>query len=135
MSAYLRKPTFIRAMLEKHDDAVLWLDADAVVKKTIALPEDGWDIGLARNTRWQDRRKNPTSAFAIAARPTDAARRFLQTWEYLCAWEDLCRYGDHRRLTWAREMREGEYRELRLERAISGSVVRDFGLKKEAVLR
>ena len=134
-SAVLEKPKFIRRMLRKHNDVVLWLDADAVVSKAFTLPRSGWDIGLARNTKWRERRKNPTSAFAISVRPTDAAETFLDTWEYLCSYADMCRHGDHRRLTWTREMRSGEYSELRLEQHIPGCVIRDFGRKKQGFLR
>ena len=133
--AVLEKPKFIRRMLRKHKDVVLWLDADAVVSNPISLPQSGWDIGLARNTKWRERRKNPTSAFAVSVRPTEAAETFLATWEHLCSYAEMCRHGDHKRLTWTREMRSGEYSELRLEQHIPNCVIRDFGREKQGFLR
>ena len=135
MSAVLDKPSFIRRMLHKHNDTILWLDADAIVTNSFQLPRTGWDIGLTKNTIWRERKKNPTSAFAISVSPTERADQFLETWDYLCARAELCRYGDHKRLTWAREMRAGEYRELRLEEEIPKCIVRDFGRPKQAFLR
>lgn len=132
--ACLQKPAFIREMLGKHGRPVMWLDADALGTKYIELPSDGWDIGLIANTTWSNRKTNPMSSFVITAAPTDAARGFIEVWEYLCAKPDLSKRADHRRLTWTREMKAGTYREIDLRKSIRKAVIRDFGRPKQAAV-
>lgn len=121
IKACLRKPGFIREMLDKHHDVVAWIDADAVVTQTFSVPSTGWDIGLLPKPWWQQwRSKNPVHAFVVAVSPTEAARSFLDAWIYLCKWEALATRTDHGRLTWAREMRIGSYWEMNLSRFLRG---------------
>jgi hypothetical protein len=134
MEAYLRKPGFILDALERHAEPVIWLDADAVVTGPFALPGGEWDIGLVPSTWRYKRSRNPTGAFAVAARATDAARAFLAAWHYLCQKPDLARHGDHRRLTWTREMRAKTYREIDISRALHKAIIRDFGRRKQELV-
>lgn len=131
LDACLRKPSFILEMLDLHQKPVLWLDADAVVERSFDLPGEPWDIGLVPNTSWWRRRRNPTSAFVVAAAPTEAARSFLEAWIYLCRWPELANRTDHGRLTWARQMRRGSYREIDISRSLRRAIIRDFGRRKE----
>ncbi|MBN9307902.1 hypothetical protein [Devosia sp.] len=130
--ACLQKPDFILRKLRQHQQPVVWLDADAIVAKSFSLPETGWDIGLAPNTRWWRRGANPTSAFVVAVAPTEKGEQFIESWRYLCANAELTAVLDHKRLTWTREMRKDMYTEINLHKFIPGTIIRDFGRKKQA---
>ena len=125
----LYKPTFILDQLSRHQQQVVWLDADSVVTGCFDLPYKKWDIGLIPNNRKSQR--NPVCSFVVAARPTPEAEHFLEVWKYLCDWPGLSRFPDHARLVWARGMAHESYREIDLTDSITGCVVRDKGNNKE----
>lgn len=129
--AIRRKPAFIAEMLHEHRQPVLWLDADAVVAASFALPPSGWDIGLLPNNRLFHRRALPVAAFAVAVAPTEAARAFLDRWSEACHRPGL---NDHSSLPILREELAGQYAELDLSRALERAVIRDKGRPKEAMV-
>lgn len=135
IAACLQKPAFIRDMLAKHGEPVVWLDADTVVNRAFALPDGGWDVGLVPNTSWRKRRLRPVCAFVVAVAPTEAARTFLETWIHLCARPELAPgRTDHGRLIWTREMQAGHYAECDLSRCLRRALTRDVGSRKERTL-
>lgn len=128
----LRKPGFLLAMMDLYrNDAVVWCDADSHLVDSFELPAGNWDIGLLPHYNPRLAKKNPMCAHFIAARPTKEAKHFLTVWAYLCNWPGLTKYHDHKRLTWARYMLEGEYEEVDLSDCISGTLVSDRGRSKE----
>ena len=134
LEACLKKPSFIREMLARHNQPVLWLDADAIVTKPFSLPSGAWDIGVIPNTSFWRRRRNPTSAFVLAAAPTDSACSFLDAWAHLCRWSGLSLRTDHGRLTWTRQIRAGTYREINMSGWLRGAIIRDYGLRKQKMI-
>lgn len=134
LEACLYKPVFIREMLEKHGEPVLWVDADAIVLRPVDLPGGAWDIGVLPNTSWLRRRRNPTSAFVMAAAATENAISFLEAWAYLCRWPGLSKRTDHGRLTWTRMIRSGTYQEINISSSLRRAIVRDYGLRKEKMV-
>jgi hypothetical protein len=126
-----RKPSIIRKEILKHE-AVLWLDADSVVRQGIWLPGDGWDVGTLPHRYWgterfAPERHQPISAAVLAIRPTAAGLGFLDLWDY---WVDTLgpENGDHEPLT--RAYQGIGARLLPLERYLSGRVTLDVGQDK-----
>lgn len=135
IAAYLHKPTFILNTLNKLDRTVVWLDADTTVLRRFELPDGDWDVGVVPNTQTKSLRKNPTSSFVLAFRPTEGSRILLGLWKYLCDWRWLsAKRQDHKRLTWAREISEGRHTEIDLTPYLRGALIRDAGTPKEAAL-
>jgi len=132
IEAYLMKPDFIRAKLDRYG-TVVWLDADTTVLRPFSLPDGDWDVGVIPNTQLKSRRKNPTSTFVLAFRDTEGSRTLLGIWSYLCAWQELSlKRQDHKRFTWARMISEGRHTEIDLSDHLTGCLIRDIGTVKEA---
>lgn len=127
IDAFRYKPTFILEMVRKHNDTVLWIDADAVFLKSFKL-EGHWDIGLIPNNNARWKKIYPMAAFVVAAAPTDGAVRFLETWERLCQMPSD--HFDHSLLMIARQL-ETKYKEGNILPQLDRALVRDYGLSKE----
>lgn len=131
MQAYLHKPAFICGMAAKYpDDAIVWLDADAVVSAPFNLPAEGWDVGLLPNNIRRLRRHFQVAAFMVAIAPTDEGRRFAEAWRFLAGWPHST-HTDHGLLVQCRHMQQGTYRERDMTAALHGAVIRDFGSRKQ----
>ncbi len=129
-----KKPSFIAEMLAKHKEPVVWIDADAIVTRSFDLPAGAWDIGLVPNTMRNRRHVYPVASFVVAAAPTQAARGFLATWDYLCQW-DGSPGGDHHRLIPVRHLQRKMYSEIDLTAALRRAITRDFGGHKENTIQ
>lgn len=127
---YLRKPRFILEMMAKHQQPLLYLDADAVVSAPFSLPEDGqWDIGFVPNNL-AGLRRSRIAAFAVAMAPTPEAATLIETWAYICDWRKS-KSNDHGRLMMAVRLQGGTFREIDLTPWLRGAITRDFGRDKQ----
>lgn len=125
-----RKPSFLLSMLEKHNQPIVWIDADAVVTRSFSLPTGNWDLGFIPNTLRNRRHVYPVASFVVAVQPTEASRSFLRTWNHLCQWQESPK-GDHHRLHPARLLQRKEYVEMDLVKPLRRAIIRDLGGHKE----
>lgn len=123
------KPRFLLEKLEKHNQPIVWLDADALVMRPFDLPPGEWDVGLVPNTIRNRRRAYPMASFVVALRPTPGCVSFLKTWDYLCGWDGP--KGDHHRLHPTRLLMRKDYVEISLVKPLRRAIVRDYGKHKE----
>jgi hypothetical protein len=136
-----QKPGFLLEMLAKHDDVVVWIDADSIVNRPFAIPAHaGWDIGLVPNNMRERRKQFPLASFVVAIAPTEPARAFLKTWDHLCRWPvpekewNGYPFTDHHRLAPTCLLHRGQYSEIDLSRSLHHAIIRDFGRRKQGTI-
>ena len=88
------KPTFIRELLEEHNQPLLWVDVDSRLSAGPATPDTRMDVGVAANP-YGTCRGLILTAGAIFVRPNSRTEAFLQDWENRCKESPRSGFGDH----------------------------------------
>ena len=125
LMAALEKPRFI---LDRLDDTLLWLDADSFVTGPITLPEGDWDAGFLKH--W--RTGSTFACCALAFRPTDKAREFLERWDETCQPAKNFSGTEHDRMVIV--MEDFSLSQVELTDCLHGNLIVNYRIRKERVI-